>query len=405
MTARGRKVLVAAVGDTNSPVTWSGIPFHLLHAGRRLGLIDAGMALTAGGVLWSARRAFWNAMQVLHGARWGGYQYSVQFLETLWRPFRREAKGKIVINCFPLFPPSVTHDHEVEKWVFVDQTLRQAFDYYELRRTIGNPVARAAVEMEAEGYARCAGVIAHSAWAARSAIEDYGVAPSRVFVVVPGANFDPEAYAAYEQSVEGGNDACAGIGGPLRLVFVGKDPFRKGLDRLLKAMRIVRSRGSNCVLTVIGCPRSNLPRALQDVAGVSWLGFIDKRQDAQTFLQLLAAHDVGCLLSRAEAGGIGLREYHAVGLASLAPDTGGAPEHALAGASLLIKPDAGDDAIADAILELEGDRGLVGRMKALAWSRRREFLWDSTVGHLAGVLAAGVAAANGPGSGSRHVLN
>lgn len=386
MTIRGKKVLVAAVGDSNSPVTWSGIPFHLLQAGRRLGLVDAGMALKVGGGIWSARRAFWNATQVLRGSRLGGYQYSPQFLEALWRPFRQEAKGDIVINCFQLFPPSVVQDKSVEKWFFIDQTLQQLFDYYELRATIGRKIAQTAVEMEAQGYAHCSGVIAHSAWAARSVVEDYGVEPSRVFVAVPGANLDAEAYSAWEQSVvaKSGSREIADV--PLKLVFVGKHPVRKGLDRLLRAVQIARSRGSNCELSVIGCRQSDLPSSLRNVLGVTWLGFIDKRRDAQRFLRVVADHDVGCLLSRAEAGGIGLREYHALGLAALAPDTGGSPEHALAGASLLVKPEEDDNAIADRIGELDGNRALLARMKALAWSRRREFLWESTMSIMAKLL-------------------
>lgn len=389
MIARDRKVLVAAVGDPNNPLTWSGIPFHLLQAGKQAGLIDAGLEMKVGGGLWFARRATWNATQVLRGRRWGGYQYSDQFLEALWGPLHPEARGNIVINCFQLFPPSVTRDPSIEKWLFIDQTLRQLFDYYALRSTIGKEIARVAVANEEQGYSQCAGVIAHSAWAARSVIEDYGVESGRVFVAVPGANLDAGAYAAWEQAGPTGTVLKRSADDPLRLVFVGKEPFRKGLDRLLRALQIVRSRGSACTLSVVGCLQTELPRALQHVAGVSWLGFIDKRRDAARFLQLVASHDVGCLLSRAEAGGIGLREYHALGLAALAPDTGGAPEHALAGASLLVKPGENDDAIADRILQLEGDPTLLGQMKALAWSRRREFLWDSTAGKIAEALKSG----------------
>ena len=388
MTVRGKKVLVAAVGDPNSPVTWSGTPFHLLRAGQRSGLIDVGMASKVGGGIWAARRTIWNATQVLRGSRWGGYQYSPQFLEALWHPLLRQAKGNIVVNCFQLFPPSVIQDRSIEKWFFIDQTLRQLFDYYALRSTIGREIARTAVEMEAQGYANCAGVIAHSGWAARSVIEDYGIRSNRVFVAVPGANLDADAYASWEQSVAVKRLSRKTTNAPLRLVFVGKHPVRKGLDRLLRALQIARSRGSICELSVIGCRQSDLPPSLRNVAGVAWLGFIDKRSDAPRFLSVVANHDVGCLLSRAEAGGIGLREYHALGLAALAPDTGGSPEHALAGGSLLVKPEEDDNAIADRICELDDNRTLLARMKGLAWSHRKEFLWESTLSVMAKLLGS-----------------
>ena len=130
-------VFLAAIGDVNSPVTWSGIPFHFLQAGRRAGLIHEGLALSVSGPGWKMRRAGWNAVSVITGNHYGGYQYSPEFLERLWKRDRERVRGSVVINCFQLLPKSVVQDPLIEKWFFLDQTLTQLFDFYGNRPSVG----------------------------------------------------------------------------------------------------------------------------------------------------------------------------------------------------------------------------------------------------------------------------
>lgn len=375
-------VFLAAIGDANSRITWSGTPYHFLQAGKARGLLDEGLPLSAEGRKWQARRIAWNLARVARGDRYGGYQYSRSFLEKLWEPVRSRIRSGVVINCFQLFPPSIVEDRGIEKWFFIDQTLLQLFDYYGMRATIGRRIAADALEREREGYGSAAGVIAHSNWAAESVIAGYGVAADRVHVVVPGANIDPIEYARWEPEEEqrraGGND----MERPLRFVFVGKYWQRKGLDRLLRAFALSRRSGLKATLRVIGCRRESLPLELRNVEGVEWMGFIDKRTEAKTFLQTIAECQVGCLLSRAEAGGIAFREYHALGLAVLGTDSGGAPEHMIRDASVVIPARATDEEIADELMMLEKDRPRVERLREVAWQRRSSTLWNDTVSRI-----------------------
>lgn len=379
-----RQIFLAAVGDANDPVTWSGIPYHFLLAGRAAGFIDEGLSLGADGPAWWTRRALWNVCRVLAGDRRGGYQYSVAFLERLWRDALSRVRGGIVINCFQLFPPSVVADDTIERWYFIDQTLRQLFDYYGLRPTIGKRIAADALEREAGGYAAAAGVIAHSHWAAESVIREYGINPDRVHVVVPGANLDPEAYRAWAVNVPPGSGGDS-VRAP-RLVFVGKYWYRKGLDRLLEALQITRAAGGTVELRVIGCARESLPAQLRNTPGVEWAGFVHKHRDPERFIRLVAECDAGCLLSRAEAGGIALREYHALGLAVLGPDTGGAPDHMFSDAAIMIKPDANAEMIANQLLELEREPKRLAVLRQVARARRHEALWETSVANLEAVL-------------------
>lgn len=369
---------LAAIGDVNDPITWSGIPYYFLQSAKVDGLIDRGLPLSADGWRWQLRRYAWNLARVAGGDHYGGYQYSPRFLERLWAPWRREISGGALINCFQLLPPSLVADATVEKWFFIDQTLVQLFDFYGDRARIGRRIAREALERERLGYHAAAGIIAHSQWAADSARRDYEVPAERVHVAVPGANFDRADYAEWEVEEQ---QRCAQPlePGPLRLVMVGKYWRRKGLDRLLGALRIARQRGSHIELRVIGCPRDSLPRELRGVEGVEWFGFLDKRHESRRFLRAVAECDLGCLLSRAEAGGMAFREYHALGLPVLGTSVGGAPEHMIAEASIAVPADAGDERIAETLLDLQKDATEFARLREAAWRHHRSALWDKTV--------------------------
>lgn len=319
----------------------------------------------------------------MRGERRGGYQYSRHFLERLWSPSLHRIKNNIVINCFQLYAPSVVSDRTIKKWFFIDQTLLQLFDYYGLREHLGQRIVQEAVGRELEGYHAASGVIAHSCWAARSLAEDYDLPADRVHVVLPGANIDPTAYAKWEQEEEALRAEVRKLGRPMSLVFVGKDWRRKGLDRLLGALSLARKAGARATLKVIGCERESLPEHLRATEGVEWVGFINKRADADRFLRTVADGDVGCLLSRAEAGGIAFREYHALGLAVIGTDTGGAPEHTLPEASVLISPDATTEETAATLFALERDETRLTSLRAAAWNLRHTVSWAETIRQIA----------------------
>lgn len=375
------RTFLAAIGDSNSPVTWSGIPYHFLQAARAQGLLDVGLPLSTSGLSWRARRIVWNVGRVVKGDRRGGFQYSRAFLERLWSSSVHHIKSNVVVNCFQLYAPSVVGDRTISKWFFIDQTLLQLFDYYGLRVRIGRRIAAEALRREREGYQEAAGIIAHSRWAAGSLVEDYGLPADRIHVVLPGANLDPAAYEKWEQREEEEGRSASGhhTSRPMRLIFIGKEWRRKGLDRLLEALTLARQSGGKMTLRLIGCGREDLPEHLRATEGVEWVGFINKRVEAERFLRMVADCDVGCLLSRAEAGGIAFREYHALGLAVIATDTGGVAEHTLPQASVLVSPDATIEKIAATLLELERDETRLAALRAAAWRQRHTVSWAETV--------------------------
>jgi len=383
----GSPVLVACVGDAESPLSWSGIPYHLTEAGRAADFIREGLRLDV--TRLRRRRLLWNLGQVLRGDRRGGYQYSADFLDRLWAPVRDRLSGATVINCFQLYPPSVTARDDVERWSFIDLSLTQLFDYYLVRGTVGKRVAADAVARERAAYARARGVIAMSRFAATHLRDVYGVPAERLHVVVPGANLSPPAYARWEQAEGERRARGAHAAGPLRLVMVSTQWRRKGLDRLLRALMLARRQGLEVTLRVVGNERAELPEALTDQPGIEWLGRINKDKDADRFLAAVADADVGCIFSRYEAGGSVLREYHALGLAAFATDAGGMPDFMFADASVTVSPDAPDEELAERLLALGRDPDRLAALRAAAWRRRHEALWPSSVERLRAIIRPG----------------
>jgi glycosyltransferase involved in cell wall biosynthesis len=267
------------------------------------------------------------------------------------------------------------------RWFYIDQTLEQLFEYYDF--VVSKSVRRDAIAREQAQYAAADGIICHSVWTATSVRNAYGIEDNKIQVVKCGANLDLAALNVWENATR---DRSRQREGPLRAVFVGKEWKRKGLDRLIRAMRIARGRGAAVTLLVLGLDPMVLPADLARTPGVTSGGFVDKRNDPGRFIELLSGCDVGCLLSRAEAGGVSLREFCRLGLPTIAPDTGGSPEFVVPDATHLVSPEAPDEAIADILFALATNPDLLERQREAAWAARRDAGWDRAVTRLAQVL-------------------
>lgn len=366
--------LVAAVGSANDRRTWSGIPFHLLQAGKAAALLDEGLDIEPERGRLALGRLVWNAGRASTGRGLGGFQYSDRFLSRLWSQ-AGDLSGTAVVSCFQMLPASVINDASIETWPFIDQTLQQLFDYYAQREVIGHRVAEESIEQEKESYASSVGVIVNSEWARRSVVENYGIPRDKTFVVVPGPSLD---HAKVRDGTPVMPPEIVTADEPVKLVFVGKEWRRKGLDRLLRALPIARRRGAHLTLTVIGCERDSVPDGLANVEGVDWAGFIDKRSEEDRFISLIRGCHVGCLLSRYEAGGIALREYQALGLPVIGPATGGAPEHMLERTSIQVDPNASDEEIATALFSL-CENGHLADLSEMATSDRSQAWWEHSM--------------------------
>jgi glycosyltransferase involved in cell wall biosynthesis len=184
-----------------------------------------------------------------------------------------------------------------------DATFRLLLGYYPLFTGL-HASARWQGEVLARRTARrSAGFILTSEWAAESLAFDYAVPRSRIRV----APFGPSTTSTRPPT-------GPRPGEPLRALFVGSDWARKGGDLAVEVVSELNSRGTPCVLTVVG-DGPDLPH------GVTRLGRVPRDRMGE----LYASHDVLLEPARANAGGVTLTDATASGLPVVATRTGGVP--------------------------------------------------------------------------------
>lgn len=159
-------------------------------------------------------------------------------------------------------------------------------------------------------------VIYSSAWAARSAIEDYGADSRKIHVVPFGANLDEspprEVVLARKKS-----EYC-------RLLFLGVDWDRKGGEIAFETLLELEKLGIEAELIVCGCtPPQRVTHERMKV-----IPFLDKNDEKQrkALDDLLMSVNFLLVPTRAEAYGLVFCEASAFGLPVIATDTGGVSE-------------------------------------------------------------------------------
>jgi glycosyltransferase involved in cell wall biosynthesis len=224
-------------------------------------------------------------------------------------------------------------------------------------RVRGEAVERAKQRLTGAVYRAAVAVVAQSRWAARSLVEEYGVAGDRVHVLAQGADLD----AFYV------GPARPAAGRPLRLLFVGADFARKGGPVLLEAFQEARTAHAGTVeLDVVTArPPAVVPEGVRVHVG---LDHADDRLAA-----LFRAADVFVLPTLSDAAPLVLGEALAAGLPVVATSVGAAPELAVDGVTGLVVPPGDVRALTGALSRLREDEELrlsmADRARALAVER------------------------------------
>lgn len=316
----GGRALVA-YGDPTQVETWSGIPYFFLEAGRRGGLLAAGVVLRPKRL--QPRRLVWDALQLPFFNRPRGYMFSRACSNSLWRARRVPCEVNEYISHFPLLPPRELVHEPIT--YYLDATLRYWFDDYGFR--VGKRVRDDALARERDAYHSARFVVCMSRWCADDVKSFYNLPAERVRVVLPGANI-PET--AIPPAREWNGDFS-----PLRLGFIGADWSGKGGTLLLDAAVNLDRMGFPVEVVVIGSRDASVP----DHPLVRSIGFIDKSHDIARFVKIVRTFHFGCLLSRAEALGISTLECLRLGIPVIGRAVGGIVDTIPTGAGFLLPAD------------------------------------------------------------------
>ena len=153
------------------------------------------------------------------------------------------------------------------------------------------------------------------------------------------------------------------------LVFVGRDEPRKGLQVMLRALRMIRDPHPEVELLVVGTAGSG-------VEGVRWLGRLESEMVPAAYRssRLMVAPALGW-----ESFGIVLLEAMACGLPVVASDIPGYRSVLRHGVEGMLVPPGDPEALASAVVALVENGGMRDSMAAAGLARAAEYSWDKLV--------------------------
>jgi glycosyltransferase involved in cell wall biosynthesis len=271
--------------------------------------------------------------------------------------------------------------------IWADATFAAMVDYYPgwaglsaLSRRQGNALEQRAVR-------RAESLVFASDWAAESAIADYGADRGKVHIVPFGPNLPlehgPEEVRAWVDQRT--RDRC-------RLLLVGVEWERKGVDTAIGAAVALNEAGLETTLTVVGVapPAGTAVPDCVEITGPLARGpALSARYREAHFL---------VLPTRSEAFGVVFCEASAFGVPSVASNTGGVPSAIAEGCNGRLLPvGASSDDYAAVILELFSDADAYRRLALSAYREYEQRLnWATSGARVRGLLETIVEAARRP---------
>jgi len=256
---------------------------------------------------------------------------------------------------------------DVPKVLCADATFANVVQQYAEFSDCSAGYLRQGHDQETKALTNCAAAIYPSAWAAQSAVNDYGADPAKVHVVPFGANFDVPSAQSISQAIEQRSFET------MRILFIGRDWKRKGGDIVLQAAAIARQHGVPVEIDLVGLDR--VPAALPSYVRNHGLLLKSVPQDRHRLERLMRQAHLLFVPSRAENFGMTFCEAAAYGIPSLSTDVGGISTIVRPGISGWCLPlEADAQAYATILEQCFSD---IGNYRQLAYSARN--FYDSTL--------------------------
>ncbi len=232
--------------------------------------------------------------------------------------------------------------------------------FYHHRPAGSGPLDRMKYRLSRRAFHAADHLVSWSDWARRSLIEDYGVEPSRITVLAPGAAREYFAIGSRRRSA----GAADREGRLVRLLFVGGDFARKGGPLLLDLMRgPLRDR---CELQIVSGDDVRPQPGVTVHRGV--------RPNSAELARLFETADVFVLPTMAECFAVAVMEAAAAALPVVTTDVGALREGVVDGETGFLTQRADAHALARALDQLVASPALRRRMGAAAHElARRKF--------------------------------
>lgn len=298
------RIVTIAEGDPTSVLTWSGIPHFASAALEAVGHEIIPFRLPPLSV--ATRVADRAAMILRRTDSYDGFR-QVERRNAL-RKFVKREKPDLVVNFSNKLEASALAVDGSTIYVG-DATVPALTDYYACFTDHQEFSYRRFVRTEASAIRAAGHVLMSSDWAAASVVADLGIDPDKVSVAPFGACL---AAPAKVEVLHPDNTT---------FVWCGVDWERKGGDLAVEAVALLRSRGYEAKLIIVGCEPP--PHSQRDF--VEAVGFLDKSnpEQLQKLTDIYKASLALLLPSTAEAFGMVFCEAASLARPSLAFRTGG----------------------------------------------------------------------------------
>jgi glycosyltransferase involved in cell wall biosynthesis len=213
------------------------------------------------------------------------------------------------------------HNKKIPVIYLSDSTFNLMIDYYPERTNIPAFIKKSGHEIERNAINKADKIIYAASWAAESAINYYKCTKDKIAIIPFGANIEevPEKSEILNNIK---NKIKSNI---IRLLFIGKDWYRKGGPIAFETMEELNRRGVRTELIVVGC---NPPKQYKH-DNLILKGFINKNnvEGALLFNQLFKDSSFLMFPTRGECTGIVNCEASAFGLPIISTKTGGVPTY------------------------------------------------------------------------------
>jgi glycosyltransferase involved in cell wall biosynthesis len=368
------KIAYVATYDPRDARQWSGLGFAMLRA---LVASDANVQIVMPpGVV---RAADFLALGAAAGYRLVGRRFQRARDLRVRRAFARHA-GAVVrrsgadIVFSPGTLPLADLECDVPIAFWTDATFAGLVDFYPEFSRLSRSTLRSGHDLEQRALSRVDLAIYSSEWAARTAIETYGLDEQKVRVLHFGSNLPGLEHVDDAERV-----VAERAGSRCTLLFAGRDWRRKGGDRAVEITLGLRACGIPAELLVVGPPRRDVPRS----EFVTYRRPVDTRSAAaaEEFAATFRRAHFLLMPTRADCTPVVISEAAAAALPAVVPAVGGIRSivrHGVTGA--LLRADAPACEYVDAIAAMWLDQSLYRRIALGAYSQYRERLDWRVVG-------------------------
>lgn len=261
----------------------------------------------------------WLTMQKSINRRWFKRQTTVEFLKAYAKYFSKQLTKELKKRPVDVLFVSASSqmiayvETDIPIIYMTDATFQQLQSYYPYFSNLTTYNIKQGIELDKNAFKNTTHCMLASDWNKNSAINDYEIDRNKISVVPCGANLD---------SIPARADLNFETSGQCRLLFLGVEWDRKGGDIALETFHLLKKKGINPHLHVIGCVP---PHDLSNEKKITVIPFLDKnkKEDFQQLHTIFLATDFLLLPTRAECAGVVFNEASAYGIPSITTDTGG----------------------------------------------------------------------------------